>query len=412
VSRKQPIPGVDETALAELAGQFPSGFPRADAPPAQDNAPPPLDAKESDDVPPVASTANVPAKHRAPGRGLAICAMVLALVAVFIAATSVMPLPVRSWLARTLGDSGFANFVTGNRADIDKRLAAASQSIDALAGKQSDVAARLEAIETVVGSGAATRRLDAVEAGLGATNQRLLAAAAADRLGAARVTALDAKMTAVEGDLKTVQDKLAAQERDVGEILTARLGAVEANVGVLQKIDRRPEKFFLAALQLRDRARTAGSFAHEVAVAQALAGQNADLVAALKILAGDADHGVATVAELRDNFTSIVHPRLAAVAGANRQPVASRAWDWVKSLFTTAASAEPTGDRNMALIALAARSLDQGQLEAAVHQLLLLEDEAALVAAEWLKNASARLAADKAVATIMSQALDQLAASN
>ena len=63
-------------------------------------------------------------------------------------------------------------------------------------------------------------------------------------------------------------------------------------------------------------------------------------------------------------------------------------------------------------MSLATRSLDQGQLEPAVHQLLLLEDEAAMVAAEWLKNASVRLAADKAIATIMSQALDQLAASN
>ena len=51
-------------------------------------------------------------------------------------------------------------------------------------------------------------------------------------------------------------------------------------------------------------------------------------------------------------------------------------------------------------------------LNTATHQLLLLEDEAALVAAEWLKNASARLAVDKATATIMSVALDQLATAN
>jgi hypothetical protein len=411
MSRKQPIPGVDETALAELAGQFPSGFPRPDAALAHDNAPPKDDVQELRDGAPVVSAASDAAPRKAPGRGLAVCALVLAIFAVLIAATTVMPPPARSWLARTLGDSEMVNFVTGSRADIDKRLSAASQSIDALANKESDVAARLEAIETVVGSGAATRRLDAVEAGLGAINQRLLAAAATDRLTATRTTALEAKLGSFEGDLKTVQDKLAAQQRDVDQVLTARLGAVEANVGVLQKIDRRPERFFLAALQLRDRARTASPFATEVAAAQALAGQNADVADALKILAGDADHGVATVAELRDNFTTIVEPRLAAIAAAHRRPVAARAWDWVQSLFATG-SGEPTGDRNAALIALAARSLDQGQLDAAVHQLLLLEDESALVAAEWLKNASARLAADKAIATMMSQALDQLAASN
>jgi hypothetical protein len=104
-------------------------------------------------------------------------------------------------------------------------------------------------------------------------------------------------------------------------------------------------------------------------------------------------------------------PRLAAVAAANRQPITERAMGWVGSLFTTAASPSTAADRNGALIGLAARSLEQDQLAAATHQLLLLEDEAALVAAEWLKNASARLAVDKAMAGVMSQALDQLAAS-
>ena len=41
----------------------------------------------------------------------------------------------------------------------------------------------------------------------------------------------------------------------------------------------------------------------------------------------------------------------------------------------------------------------------------LLEDEPALLAAEWLKDASTRLTVDKAIATIMTQALDQLAGS-
>jgi hypothetical protein len=347
-----------------------------------------------------------------------------------------MPPPARSWLTRTLGDTDLVNFVTGGRADIDKRLAAAAQSIDALAsredvlankqdalatsedaraGKESEIAARLDALETVVGSGAAMRRLEAVEAGLKAADQLVAAAGEAnrdaERMAAAHAEALDAKLATFDGDMKTVQDRLAAAERDFGDTLTSRVGAVEANIGELRKIDRRPEKFFLAALQLRDLIRTAHPFAREVAAARTLAGPNAELLAALNVLAADADHGVATVAELRHDFTTLVAPRLTAVAAANRQSIAAQAWGWVQSQFTTA-SAGAAGERNAAVITLATRSLDQGQLEAAVHQLLLLEDEAAMVAAEWLKNASVRLAADKAIATIMSQALDQLAASN
>ncbi len=461
MSRRQPIPGVDEAALDALAGQFPSGSPRPVAPLAHNQAPRRRDKAPltQDNAPPAHGTKEIgkevnglellsPAlpeasPRKAPGRGLAVGAMMLALLAVLISVSAVMPPPARLWLTRTLGDTAIVNFVTGGRADIDQQLAAAAQSIDALAskedtlaakqdalaskedalagkedaraGKETEIAARLEALETVVGSGAAMRRLEAVEAGLKSADQLVAAAGEAnrdaERTAAAHAEALDAKLAAFDGDLKTVQDKLAAAERDLGDILTSRLGAVEATVGELQKIDRRPEKFFLAALQLRDLVRTANPYAREIAAAQTLAGPNAELLAALKVLAADADHGVATVAELRHDFTTLLAPRLAAVAAANRQSIAGQAWGWVQSQFTTA-SAGAAGERNAAVVTLATRSLDQGQLEAAVHQLLLLEDEAAMVAAEWLKNASVRLAADKAIATIMSQALDQLAASN
>ncbi len=413
MSRKRPIPGVDEAALATLAGQFPSGSLRPAAVPTQDNAPLAPGNKELLGLEAVSSAASGALRRNAPGRGLAVSALMLAFLAVLIAVSAVMPPPARSWLTQTLGDSEIVNLVTGSRADIDDRLAAAAQSIATLESNAADGAARLEAVETVVGSGSATRRLDAVEAGLRQANQRLAAAAGdADRMAASRADALDARLATFDGDLKTVQDKLAATERDLNDILTARLGAVEADIGVLQKVDHRPEKFFLAALQLRDLTRTGNPFTREVVAAQAMAGQNADLLTTLKGLAADADQGVATVAELRDNFTAVLVPRLAAVAAANRPPITAQAWGWVQSLFTTTASAGAAVDRNAAVIALAARSLDQGQLEAAVHQLVLLEDEAALVAAEWLKNASVRLATDKAIATVMSQALEQLAASN
>ena len=194
MSRKQPIPGVDEAALAALAGQFPSGRLRPVEPATQDNAPLVLGDKEIRGLQSVASAASGAAPRKAPGRGLAAAAMTLALLAILIAVTSVMPPPVRAWLTRTLGNSGIVDLVTGNRADIDRRLAAEAQSIEALAGKQGEIAARLEASETVVGSGAATRRLDAVEADLGAISQRLAAAGDSDRTSGARAAAPDARL--------------------------------------------------------------------------------------------------------------------------------------------------------------------------------------------------------------------------
>ena len=416
MSRKQPLPAVDEAALAELAGQFPSGFPRPAEPPAPQTVPPPAPAggEKAADAPPAAAMPGAPPR-KARGRGLAAFALLVALLALVVSAALALPPPARAWLASRLdgyrvGGYRIADLVAGNGAEIDARLAAATRSVDALAGRQAEITARLAAVETVIGSGAAMRRLDSVEAGLGAVRQQLAASGDADRLAANRAASVETKLASVEDNVKAIQDKLAADERDVNGMLTTRLGAVEADVGALQKVDRRPEKFFLAALQLRDRVRGAGPFAHELAAAQSLAGPNPEIAAALKVLDGNAKHGVATVAELRNEFFTVLEPRLAAVAAVNRQPVAERAWGWVRSWFATAGAGAAADDRNAALVRMAARSLDQGQIEPAVHQLLLLEDEAALVAAEWLKNASARLAADKAVATIMSQALDQIAA--
>jgi hypothetical protein len=137
-------------------------------------------------------------------------------------------------------------------------------------------------------------------------------------MAAAHAEALDAKLATFDGDLKTVQDKLVAAERDFGEILTSRLGAVEANVGELQKIDRRPEKFFLDALQLRDLIRTANPFAREVAAAQTLAGPM-PTPSRPQGAGCQADHGVATVGESRT--TSRPSPRPSAVAQQTASPL-------------------------------------------------------------------------------------------
>jgi hypothetical protein len=404
MSRKRSIPGVDAESLAALAQQFPSGAARpSETRPEAGNEVLPF-------KPATATAAGRPARIKVPGRGLAICALLLAIVAVFVAAAAIVPAETRASLAKTVGLRGMDALATGNGGTADPRLAAATQSIGALEGKTAEVTARLEALEAVAGSGAALQRIAAIEASLRTASDRLAAERETDRTAVARTETLEALFAAFDGDLKRIQDSLAVTELNVNDMLAARLGVIEADIGVLQNTDRRPEKLFLTALQLRDVTRNSGPFIREVAAARSLAGGNADLLAAIEVLSANAQDGVATVAELRDNFTTIVMPRLAAVAAANRQPITERALGWVGSLFTTAPSPTTTGDRNGALIALAERSLEQGQLAAATHQLLLLEDEAALISAEWLKNASTRLAADKAMATIMAQALEQLAA--
>ena len=96
---------------------------------------------------------------------------------------------------------------------------------------------------------------------------------------------------------------------------------------------------------------------------------------------------------------------------ANQTCGPDRTKAWVQSMFVSRASddAAAGGGRNERIVALAERSLTRGQLAPAVDQIALLDDEAAVVATEWLRNASARLNVDKATAMLVAQAFDRVA---
>jgi hypothetical protein len=122
---------------------------------------------------------------------------------------------------------------------------------------------------------------------------------------------------------------------------------------------------------------------------------------------------VPTMPELHDSFSLYVAPRVIALSPAAQKGLTDRTKDWVQSMFVSRSADDVVGgDRNATIIALAERNLAKGQLAAAVDQLALLEDQAALVASEWLKSASARLTTDKATASLMAQAFTRLAATN
>jgi hypothetical protein len=130
----------------------------------------------------------------------------------------------------------------------------------------------------------------------------------------------------------------------------------------------------------------------------------------LKTLSASAQTGVATMQELQDSFAKLIGPRVLALSSASQQGLTDRTKAWVQSMFVSRASDDvAAGGRNERIVALAERSLTRGQLAPAVDQIALLEDEAAVVATEWLRNASARLNVDKATAMLVAQAFDRVA---
>ena len=426
MSRKHSLPNVDEEALAALARQFPSmnaqpesrderpfdrpsnGAPQAPAPEA------PQAERErilaADGGPPTSVAAPVmPARRerrRGGGRLLALFAVLIALTALAVALGPLAPPQLRAWLTARIDAPAVVDALTGNRRALDARLDAIADGVKALTAQQAQIAARLDAIEAVGGSSeGAARRVAAVESAIAGAEARLAAIEEAGKATDGQLGKLGERADAADTALQATAERLPAIEDGVGKATAAIAALAKAGSA---------DKLFLTALQLRGATRLSGPFVAELAAVRAAAADgDAATQAAVKALAAYAPTGVLTLPELRDSFAMYVAPRVAALSPAGQKGLTDRTKAWVQSMFTSRSVDETVGgDRNGTIIALAERSLAKGQLAAAVDQIALLEDQAALIAAEWLKSASARLTTDKAAATLMAQAFDRMAAAN
>jgi len=476
MSRKHSLPNVDEESLAALARQFPSmnvpsmnvpsmnvpslnvpgvnvvppeprderqaaaSTPAAEAVPPQAEAPhaeTPVDTAPANDAPindapadgapvndtpgaehhplaagsapegPAAISAapqTAPAtlvERRRGGRVIGALALLVALVALVAAVSALAPPQLRTWLTATIGEPLVVDALTGNRAEIDARLLAAASALKQVQDRNAAIAARLEAIEAVGGSSnAAARRVEAVEAAIKAGDARGVALAEAGKAAEAKIAALSAQVDGLAATLKENGERIAGVEDGV-KTSAAATAALAKTASA--------ERLFLTTLHLRSATQSPGPFTAELAAVRAAAGDgNPETQAALKVLTPLAQSGISTISELRDSFAAVV-----AASPGGQAGLGSRTKAWVQSIFVSRNSDDAVGgDRNATILALAERSLAKGQLAAAVDQVVLLEDQASLVTTDWLKAASARLLADKAVASLTAQAFDRLAVAN
>ena len=455
MSRKHSLPNVDEEALAALARQFPSmnpppaeardagqsglssgpaspdpastGSPSPSSPPssstsygfaAERRMPEPADKPEPRSRPdadeargrlaadgaPSAASARPERPRRRGGRLLASLALLIALVALAVGLGPAAPPQVRDWLTTTIGDPTVVDILTGSRARDDAQRAALAEALKGAQDQAARLATRLDAIEAVGGSSAAAaRRVDALEAASKAADARMAALESSGRAADEKIAALGGRGDAAEAAL----DENAKRTASLDEAVKTTAGAVDglAKAGKAQKL-------LLTMLHLRSASQQAGPFVAELAAARAAVGDDdAELAAAVKTLSASAQTGVATTQELRDSFAKLIGPRVLALSPASQQGLTDRTKAWVQSMFVSRASddAAAGGGRNERIVALAERSLTRGQLAPAVDQIALLDDEAAVVATEWLRNASARLNVDKATAMLVAQAFDRVA---
>ncbi len=271
----------------------------------------------------------------------------------------------------------------------------------ALAALDDRIAALDEAAQPVPGL---AERLAALEEGV---------AAAPSAGGGAGVAGLADRIDALERAVAAAPEGVAlgALESKI-ERLVALAGDL---VGRIAALERRSAPaagtspaLLLAVGQLRAALRGSGPFDVELDALLAVAADDPEVGGAVAALTERAREGVPTLDVLRAGFAAIAGP----VVRADDAPEeASRVERWI-SRFTSLVTVRPVGDvpgdSADAVVARAEARLAEGDLAEAVAEVEGLEGAPAEAAADWLADARARLAAERALAALDARAVAAL----
>lgn len=243
------------------------------------------------------------------------------------------------------------------------------------------VAARLAALENAPASGSGA---DPALAG------------SLDSLGD-RVAALEAAARRQQA-LEQAVGELSRQAQEIaGQINNAARGASEG------------EALVLAAGQLQSALAAGRPHGAELRAVEALAGGWPDLAAAVEPLRATAGSGLPTAVALYDRFKALAPEIIRADRLRQDAGWVDQTLGRLSTLVTVRrASGEVAGDGADAVLARAEAAVDKGDLAAAATELALLQGPAAEVAAPWLADAQARVAAEQAAAAVADLALARL----
>ena len=313
---------------------------------------------------------------------------------------------------------GYGAWRMGERGGgVSPEVAAAVAALD---GRLAALEARVDEVSESANAGQAAAdlgaRLDAVAGALATLDQRLASVegtpAAVDGDLAARVAAVDERLAAIEsapapapgpealGGLESRADALAALTGD----LDNRVAALEARADAPA-----PPALALAVGQLHAALRGSGPFRPEFDAVHALLAGDADAVSALTAIESRAGEGVPTVAVLRARFAGIAGPIVRAAYAPAEGDWLDRTLARLSELVTVRRVGDDVpGDSAEAIVARAEARLAAGDLAAAVAEVKRLENAPAKVAAGWLADGQARLAAQRALATLDGRAVTAL----
>ena len=200
------------------------------------------------------------------------------------------------------------------------------------------------------------------------------------------------------------------------EELTAAVADISKRVGALERTDTMvagtaigAQATVLAVGQLREALRGTAPFAAELEAVGAVVADNPEMTKAIAALESYAASGIPTLATLRRDFD-----RLAGEIARAARALEGDGWlEWAANRLMSLVTVRRTSDSADlnsvdAVVARAETSLKAGDLMAAVEELEGLAGSPGAVAAPWLRGARARLAAERAMATLHVQAVSLL----
>lgn len=244
--------------------------------------------------------------------------------------------------------------------------------------------------------------------------ERPQAAAAAPAEPDPRIAQLTEQLGQVQQRVDAVGSEVqaAGQIRQDVDALKQELSTVNQAVESRRDAATAAQALVLAAGQLRSALAAGQPFQQELQSVRAVASGDAQVTQPLEAVAGYAAKGVPTQPQLTDRFTAMASD----IVRADNQGEGN---DWVEqvtgkiaTLVTVRrAGGDAVGDGASAVVARAEAALQAGNLGGAVNELAALKGPAAQVAAPWIADAKARLAANEAGQQLTNRAIGLLSQS-
>lgn len=209
-------------------------------------------------------------------------------------------------------------------------------------------------------------------------------------------TDLQSMILGMRGRMDTLESELEAAKQD-NDALADMLEGLTGQ-------ELKAAAMMLAVSQLRTTLMQGGSYEQDLATVRMLAGDDAELLAAIDKIEPYARQGILTRDSLKTEFKGLAGDIVMAKMRGEDVSVKDRFMDRLSNVVSVRKSGMAEGEDTDAIVARAETLLDNGDVQGALTELKKLDNEPRQAAQPFIEQAEARLMADQ-LSSIMSQNL-------